>query len=130
MFIENELLMPLQVKDIFHKKFPNIEINLKDIDSYIKTKYREIKKIHSVKIKNTQSFFEFYDKSNNKFSTLLNNKDNNNDNKEYKMILFDNNKMYLNLKNNKTNQYFMDCTYKIVPPNKNNFRLMVLSGLI
>jgi len=46
MFIENELLMPLLAKDIFHKKFPNIDINHKVKDNYIKTKYREIKRIH------------------------------------------------------------------------------------
>ena len=33
-----------------------------------------------------------------------------------------------NLKDNLINEYFMDCTYKIVPPNSNNFKLMVLSG--
>lgn len=39
--------MPLEAKDIFHKKFPNVDINQKDIDYYFKTKYREIKKFHS-----------------------------------------------------------------------------------
>ena len=33
-----------------------------------------------------------------------------------------------NLKDNLINEYFMDCTYKIVPSNSNNFKLMVLSG--
>ena len=36
--------------------------------------------------------------------------------------------MLNNLKDNLVNEYFMDCTYKIVPPNSNNFKLMVLSG--
>ena len=36
--------------------------------------------------------------------------------------------MLNNLKDNLINEYFMDCTYKIVPPNNNNFKLMVLSG--
>ena len=36
--------------------------------------------------------------------------------------------MYNNLKDNQINQFFFDCTYKLVPPNKNRFRLMVLCG--
>ena len=41
--------MPLKDKKIFHKKFPNVDINQKDIDNYIKTKL----KIHKS--------LEFYD---------------------------------------------------------------------
>ena len=36
--------------------------------------------------------------------------------------------MLNNLKDNLINKYLMDCTYKIIPPNNNNFKLMVLSG--
>ena len=44
------------------------------------------------------------------------------------MVLIANVNMYNNLKNNQITQYFMDCTYKMVPPNKKNFKLMVLCG--
>ena len=36
--------------------------------------------------------------------------------------------MLANLKNNQINEFFMDCTYKMIPPNKNNFRLMAICG--
>ena len=44
------------------------------------------------------------------------------------MISIANEAMYNNIKYNKINQFFFDCTYKMVPPNKNKFKLMVLSG--
>ena len=44
------------------------------------------------------------------------------------MILIANEEMYNNLKDNQINQFFFDCTYKMVHPNKNKFKLMVLSG--
>ena len=43
-------------------------------------------------------------------------------------MLIANEDMYNNLKDNQINQFFFDCTYKLVPPNKHNFRLMVLCG--
>ena len=36
--------------------------------------------------------------------------------------------MLLNLQNNLIEEFFMDSTYSCVPPNKNNFKLLVLSG--
>lgn len=36
--------------------------------------------------------------------------------------------MYKNLKDNQINQFFFDCTYKMVPSNKNKFKLIILSG--
>ena len=36
--------------------------------------------------------------------------------------------MYNNIKDNQINQFFFDCTYEMVPTNKNKFKLMVLSG--
>lgn len=44
------------------------------------------------------------------------------------MILIANEEMYNNLKDNQINKFFFDCTYKMVHPNKNKFKLMVLSG--
>ena len=39
-----------------------------------------------------------------------------------------NDKMINNIKDNQINQFFFDCMYKIVPPNKHKFKLMVLCG--
>ena len=50
----------------------------------------------------------------------------NNPNKIYKLVLIGNADMYNNLKDNQINQFFFDCTYKLVLPNKHRFRLMVL----
>ena len=37
--------------------------------------------------------------------------------------------MILNLSNNMIEQYYMDCTYKCVPPSIYKFKLMVISGI-
>ena len=39
-----------------------------------------------------------------------------------------NDKMINNIKDNQINQFFFDCTFKIVPPKKHKFKLMVLCG--
>ncbi len=58
-------MIPTEAKNIFKNRFPNININQYDIDNYIKCKHREMKKIHSEKIKNTKSLFEMQDKNGN-----------------------------------------------------------------
>ena len=50
LFYENEELIPTEAKLIFHTKFPNIDITNSEIDNYIKSKHREMKLFHSVKI--------------------------------------------------------------------------------
>ena len=37
--------------------------------------------------------------------------------------------MLENLKSNKILKFFLDCTYKTVPPSKHKFKLLVLSGI-
>ena len=49
--------MPTQAKEKFRNKFPNIEISSKEIDQYIRSIYRQLKKLHSEKIKNTETIF-------------------------------------------------------------------------
>ena len=68
------------------------------------------------------------DNKGNIISRSLEHTDESNNDKKYKAIIIATNKMLSNLKNNQINEYFMDCTYKMVPPNKNNFRLMVICG--
>jgi hypothetical protein len=63
--------MPLQSKDKFHDKFPNIDISTKERDHCIRSQYRIIKKLHSEKITNTESLFKFLDKEGNNISTIL-----------------------------------------------------------
>lgn len=120
LFYEDENLIPTIAKEKFHNKFPNININEKEIDNYIKVKHREMKKVHIEKIINTKSLFELQDREGNKISYVLDYQDKENPEKEYKMVLIANVNMYNNLKNNQITQFFMDCTYKMVPPNKKN----------
>lgn len=128
LFYEDENLFPLKAKEIFHQKFPRVNISTKDLDNYINVKYREIKKLHSEKIINTETLFKFLDKCNNNISKTIEYADESNPDKKYKLIIIANSVMLNNLKDNFIEQYFMDCTYKIVPPNCHNFKLMVLSG--
>ena len=51
--------MPTQAKEKFRNKFPNIEITSKEFDQYIKSIYRQVKKILSEKIKNTETIILF-----------------------------------------------------------------------
>lgn len=118
LFFEDENLIPTLAKEKFHTKFPNININEKEIDNYIKVKHREMKKLHSEKIINTKSLFELQDREGNKISYVLDYNDKENPEKEYKMVLIANENIYNNLKNNQITQFFMDCTYKMVPLNK------------
>ena len=57
LFYDNEELIPTEAKLIFHSKFKNIDLTNLEIDNYIKSKHREMKLIHSEKIKNTKTLF-------------------------------------------------------------------------
>lgn len=46
----------------------------------------------------------------------------------YKFIIIAKYTMLENIKSNKILQFFLDCTYKAVPPSKPKFKLLVLSG--
>ena len=72
--------------------------------------------------------FKFLDKSNNNISNTIEYADENNPEKNHKIIIIVNTAMLNNLIDNFIEQYFIDCSYKIVPPNCYNFKLMVLSG--
>ena len=87
-----------------------------------------MKKIHSEKIINIESLFRFMDNNNNNIAKVIDYNSENNPNKIYKLVLIGNADMYNNLKDNQINQFFFDCTYKLVLPNKHRFRLMVLCG--
>ena len=47
--------MPTQAKEKFRNRFPNIDISSKELDQCIRSIYRQVKKIHSEKIKNTET---------------------------------------------------------------------------
>ena len=49
--------MPTQAKEKFRNRFQNIDISSKEIDQYIRSIYRQVKKLHSEKIKNTETIF-------------------------------------------------------------------------
>ena len=85
-----------------------------------------MKKIHSENIKNTATLFELKDNNGIVISKIEEYVDINNEPKI--LILIGNENMFNNLKDNQINQYFFDCTYKMVPPNKHKFKLMVLIG--
>lgn len=87
-----------------------------------------MKLFHSEKIKNTKTLFEMKDNKGNIISKSLEYTDESNNDKKYNAIIIATNNMLSNLKNNQINEFFMDCTYKMVPPNKTNFRLMVICG--
>ena len=57
---------PFKVKELFHQRFPNINISNKEIEKFINVKYRDIKKIYLKKIINTESLNTIeYDNENN-----------------------------------------------------------------
>ena len=78
-----------------------------------------MKKIHSEKNKNTKTLFEMQDNSGIIISKTIEYNDPNDDTQFYKIIIIAKETMLNSLKNNQINQFFMDCTYKMVPPNKN-----------
>ena len=81
-------------------------------------------KIHSENIKNTNSLFELKDNNGTVISKIIENENSNEIVK--KIIIIGTESMYKNIKDNQVNQYFFDCTYKKVPPNKNKHKMMVL----
>ena len=68
------------------------------------------------------------DNKGNIISKSLEYTDESNNDKKYNAIIIATNNMLSNLKNNQITQFYMDCSYKMVPSNKNNFRLMVICG--
>ena len=85
-----------------------------------------MKKIHSEYIKNTESIFELKDNKGEIISKIEEYEDLNKTTKKF--ILIGNKNRYNNIKDNQINQFFFDCTYKMVPPNVHKFKLMVLIG--
>ena len=69
LFLNDFQLTPTDAKIIFHKKFPNINLNDKSLETYIYTKYREANK---EKIVNTESLFHIKDNNNNKLTETIN----------------------------------------------------------
>jgi len=128
LFLEDYRLTPIEAKDKFKQKFPNIDISGKDINTYINTKYRDAKNINRDKIINTEKYFQMLDEKGNNIAKVIEYPDENDKNKTLKFIIIGNETILCNLKNNNINQYFMDCTYKAVPPNIYKLRLMVISG--
>ena len=61
LFNDDPNLMPIQAKDIFKNKYPNIDLSSKEIEHTIRSQYRIIKQLHSEKITNTESLFKFID---------------------------------------------------------------------
>ena len=51
MFIEDYRLTPNDAKYQFKLKFPNIDLDDKDVITYINSKYREVKNINQEKFK-------------------------------------------------------------------------------
>ena len=68
------------------------------------------------------------DEKRNNISKILEYPDEKYVSKQLKYIIIGNDDILTNLKNNNINQYFMDCTYKVFPPNIYKLRLMVISG--
>lgn len=46
----------------------------------------------------------------------------------YKFIIIANDQMLAQIKNNFVDQFFVDCTYRAVPPNIYKYRLMLIVG--
>lgn len=126
-FIEDSKITPTEAKIIFKNKFPNIDIEDKYINIYINTKYKESTVINQEKIKNTDRIFSLRDENNDIISHVIDFK-NIKDITE-KFILIGNKNMLSQLSNNNIDQFFMDCTYKVVPPNIYKFKLMLVCGI-
>ena len=129
MFINDYNLDPTLAKVNFNKKFPNIDLSGADVNIMIKNKYKESCKFNNNRIQNTEKLFKLYDNNGTKISKVIefdNNKENNNI--KDKFILIANDKMIENLSNNLVTQYFMDCTYKAVPPSTPRYKLMVITA--
>ena len=128
LFLKDYTLDPTTAKSIFSRRFPNIDLTGNDINTYIKTKYKESQKINHEKIKNTEKIFSLCDENGILLSKVIDINEENNQIKYKKIILIANNEMIENFKNNQITQYFMDCTYKAVPPSTPKFKLMIISA--
>ena len=71
MFMEDYKLTPIDAKYIFTKKYPNINLKVKDILTTINSKYRDAKNINQEKFKNTDDIFLLKDESNNIISRVI-----------------------------------------------------------
>ena len=124
----------MEAKIIFTSKFKSINLDSKEIISYIDTKYRETNKINKENISNYKSLIELYDNKGNKISEVIKfkykikNPNNNEDQVESHFIVIGNENILINLKNNQINEFFMDCTYSAIPPSIYKYKLMVLCG--
>ena len=71
LFNDDPNLIPIQAKDIFKNKYPNIDLSSKEIEHTIRSQYKIIKQLHSEKITNTESLFKFIDNNNNNISKVI-----------------------------------------------------------
>ena len=111
-------MMPTLAKEKFLNRFPNIEISSKEINQYIRSIYRQVKKLHSEKIKNTKTIFKLADNNNIIISESFKYENEDENPKTFNLVMIANDKMINNIKDNQINQFFFNFTYKIVPPNK------------
>ena len=72
LFLNDFQLTPTDAKITFHKKFPNINLNDKSLETYIYTKYREANKANKEKIVNNESLFHIKDNDNNELTETIN----------------------------------------------------------
>ena len=88
----------MKQKKNFHDKFPNINIPTKENDIDIRTQYRIIKKIHTEKIKNTDTLFQLLNKESKILSTVIEyDIEDSIESKKDKLILIANEAMYNNI---------------------------------
>ena len=96
LFLNDFHLTPTDAKIIFHKKFPNINLNDKSLETYIYTKYREANKANKEKIVNNESLFHIKDNDNNELTETINYKIEGID-EEFKFIIIGTNEMLNNV---------------------------------
>ena len=126
LLILNEFhLTHTDVKILFHKKFPFINLKDKSLDTYIYYKYKEVNKINKERINNTESLFHIKDENNNELTEAINYKIDGNE-EELKFVIIGTNEMLNNIQNNLIEKFFMEITYSCVPQNKKKFNLIVL----
>ena len=71
MFLEDYRLTPVEAKERFKTKFPNINLSGNDINIYIKAKYRDAKLINKDKIINIEKYFHLLDDKGNNISKVI-----------------------------------------------------------
>ena len=124
--MDNLNISPTEAKIMFKKKFKNIQIDTKEISSYIETKYREASKINKENMGNYKSIIDIRDNDGNKITNIICNNDVSEENISEKdhFILIGTDDILANLKDNLMDQYFMDCTYSAVPPSIYKYKLL------